>query len=782
VAASRDGFVWLWETASGKKLCRFQTGQKRLVYLAFSADGKSLLTVGPSGQAVAFWEVPTGKCLRRIQAELPAGYDRDRLVPSNEQNAIVSPGLKYLAFQWREPSGNRRIHVRELATGKESPPIHVGGYGGTLALCFSADEKTLMWDDWYFGGGVVFSEVATGKELRRLGDRRRKVAAYNERPEETLAIALSPDGKSLAVCRQSHTVELWDLRSGKSTFPAGKPTTSQLYHWFTDYVGAHMRPALAFSPDGKKLVSSLGGSVIRQFHVDTGKVMPEPGNAHQAPVWTLALSADGKSLATFGSGDPVRFWDWTTGKETRQEELPASATHVAFASEGRFAFAVGNQITFRDHGGTKTWRIVEGEFPPLAALALAPDGAVLATRSYDNPAVQLWDAKGKHLRSLGRVEDGPTFLADGTREATGVVAPDVVFSPDGRSLAGAGPRRQLCLWDVDTGNLLWELPLQAGQVIERFAFSPSGHFLASVQSDGTVTLYEAGSGARRAGFGEADRKNQRVYLAYNYYGKARLTSVTRRAVPVCLAFSPDGRHLATAKDTPTIHLWDVVAGREVGQLKGHEGSVVSLLFSPDGKHLFSGGTDTTVLTWNLARFTNRSAGRAAKLQGQALEGLWSDLASNDAAQAFTAMRQLCASPDEAIALLKQRVRPATEPEAKRLVRLIADLESTRFERRRQAETELAGFGELAEPSLRQALADGPSLNQRQRLERLLNLLGKAPSAEKPRELRAVELLELIGTPAARQLLESLGGGAATARLTRQASRAIHRLDQQSPRH
>jgi RNA polymerase sigma factor (sigma-70 family) len=156
VAVSRAGLVCLWETASGKKLRHFPTGQQRLVHLAFSADGKSLMTLGPSGRGVAVWEVATGKCLQDSRAEMPAGYHRNGLVPFNEQNAIVSPGLKYVAFQWREPSGNRQIHIRELATGKELPPIHVGGYGGTLSLCFSADEKTLMWDDWYTGGASCF--------------------------------------------------------------------------------------------------------------------------------------------------------------------------------------------------------------------------------------------------------------------------------------------------------------------------------------------------------------------------------------------------------------------------------------------------------------------------------------------------------------------------------------------------------------------------------------------------------------------------------------------------
>ena len=764
VAGSRDGALCWWETTSGKRLHQLQTGQKGLLQLAFSADDKSLLTLGTRGETIAIWDLATGKCVRRIEGKAGGGV-------VNDDNAIVSPGWKYLAYLTRPNGDHRLIHIRDLATGTELAPIEAGLKGQTQALCFSADEKTLFWDH-NPARGIVASDAATGKELQRLGYHRR---SDGDGPyDDALAIAVSADGKSLAVCRMSHTIELWDMTSGKCTYPLGKPTEAQLELRCTDASGAYVRPALAFSADGKTLICSLGGETARQFHVDTGREIPGTDDGHRWPVSTLALSDDGKSLYTYGHGDPVRVWDWATGKETGQRRAPDSATHAVFSGEGGIGFATDSAFIFRGTDGERRWKI--GAAP--VSLALSPDGSLVAMRFWPNPEVQVRDAATGQVRyTLAQASDRMEFGTNTLTEVTGVVPAHLVFSPDGRYLAGAGLTRQLCLWDVTTGALLWQLPPESGVAIERFAFSANSLCLATINADRTVTLYESVSGEPRGRLGEAGTKKRTVHLTSAISDFMQM----RRDIPVCLAFSSDGRYLATAKDTPEIHLWDVLAGRELGQLEGHEGGVVSLLFSPDGKRLFSGGSDTTALTWDLTRLTGArraSPGAAPKLNPEDMDALWTDLAGKDATRAFDALRKLSASPEQAVTRIRERVRPAAAPDPKRLAQLPADLDSGQVASRRQAESELEGLGDLAEPALRKALEGDPPLVLRRRVERLLDKLNMS-TAEQTRDLRAVELLEWMGSSDARQVLLSLADGVPGTRLTRVARGVVERMTNQA---
>src|SRR5262249_17083251 len=155
---------------------------------------------------------------------------------------------------------------------------------------------------------------------------------------------------------------------------------------------------------------------------------------------------------------------------------------------GRFAFLAGQEFTLCGADGKKAAIALGDSIPEF--LALSPDGALLASRHFLRPEVHVWDATTlKERFTLGQAGDSPAGRG-AVPETAGVLPQDLVFSPDGRCRAAAGRSRQLCLWDVATGTLRWELPLQTGQAIERFAFSPNGRVLATIQADRTVTLYE----------------------------------------------------------------------------------------------------------------------------------------------------------------------------------------------------------------------------------------------------------------------------------------------------
>src|SRR5262249_55315026 len=134
----------------------------------------------------------------------------------------------------------------------------------------------------------------------------------------------------------------------------------------------------------------------------------------------------------------------------------------------------------------------------------------------------------------------------------------------------------------------------------------------------------------------------------------------------------------------------------------------------------------------------------------------------------------------AVPFLKERLRPAEPADPERIRQLIADLDSQQFAAREAASKELTSLGAEAEPALRAALKGSPSAEHRRRVEAILAVLGsrRVPSPEVPRRLRALQVLEQIGSTEARQHLETLARGAPAAIETREAGAALGRLTRQ----
>jgi hypothetical protein len=202
--------------------------------------------------------------------------------------------------------------------------------------------------------------------------------------------------------------------------------------------------------------------------------------------------------------------------------------------------------------------------------------------------------------------------------------------------------------------------------------------------------------------------------------------------------------------------------------------VNSVAFAPHGKSVASGSVDTTALIWDVSK-VNRPVAPAKALAD--LEICWQALADNDAAKALTAMGDMAAAPKEAVALVKERLKPVPPLDVKVVEGLINQLGSDQYKVREKATGDLVKIGDQIIATLDKAAASNPSPETTKRLQVVrAKLTGLVLQGDRLRAFRAVEVLERIGTREARQVLEALAAGAPESLLTRSAQAALKRYE------
>jgi WD40 repeat protein len=294
--------------------------------------------------------------------------------------------------------------------------------------------------------------------------------------------------------------------------------------------------------------------------------------------------------------------------------------HVVYAceAEGRSPFNAGNTRGYADHPGHKLElaSALKGHTDLVECIAFSTDGNILASGSLDG-TIRTWSvATGTNLRQIhtgngscvafspnGKMLASLWWSGPDTIDtiklwdaATGehvmtfsghIGVKGIAFTPDGKSLASAsGGQSTIKLWDVDTGKNTATLEGHTGSVL-CLAFSPDGKTLASGADHRVKPGRSAGSATIKL-WDVATRKNTTSF-------DAQWESV------MALAFSPDGKTLASGGSKRRVRLWDVATGKNTVDLDGHGDTVSSVAFSPDGKILASGSWDKTIMLWDVSK-------------------------------------------------------------------------------------------------------------------------------------------------------------------------------------
>jgi WD40 repeat protein len=330
------------------------------------------------------------------------------------------------------------------------------------------------------------------------------------------------------------------------------------------------------------------------------------------------------------------------------------------------------------------------------------------------------------------------------------------LSPDGKTMAvayddfrgggGLGFRNAphlVRLWDVASGRETHTL-YGHGHYVLSLAFSPDGQLLITAgEGRSQVFVWDAITGKRVAAVPDG--------------------------LPIgasAVAFSPDGRFLATALPEGAIRLWEVATWTARNEYQGHRDRPTALTFAPGGR-LLSGSLDTTVLAWDIR--PPRVAGTGS------LETAWIDLAEHESSDAFQSMGRFLAVPSEAVKFFADQIKSVAAPDVKHIQKLLAALDSDEFSERESASKTLADLGQQAKPFVEEVAKTTRSAEVRTRTGKILEGLQKK-TPEEIRQLRMVLTLELIDEDGSRNLLKKWTVGRHGALLAEEAAAALKRLE------
>jgi WD40 repeat protein/tetratricopeptide (TPR) repeat protein/tRNA A-37 threonylcarbamoyl transferase component Bud32 len=585
----------LFEAATGRPLGPpipnvFGLGMRRKPPAPFP-DGLRVLT-GADGRTLVIVDVLTG---------------RPRTPPmthgGNVVMACLSPdGRRLATVSGNTPARNGEARVWDTATGK---PLTASLTldTGVEHVAFSPDGTRVL--TYSSGGFLRVWDATTGKPLTESFE-------TFDGPIQTYFPFFSPDGRRLVLC-DDQELRLWDAATGR---PAGDPFKHK----------GVPRPEL-LSPDGRRLVTTFEHQAC-VWDLASGRPLL-PLLDHEGPVSRAVFSPDGRYLLTVTEGGVARLWDTLPIPPAYRPLAEAVAVrHPWLSPDGRRLLRLADQVAeIRDaltgqlvgkplrHEEPVRWAVFSPDGTRIVTLRdkLKPQEGELFVEGLQVSVAQLWDARTGECLAARLRHHGTVFWA--------------AFSPDGRLLATAGEDKTVRLWEAETGRPAGE-PLRHPGRVQGVAFSPDGQTLlthaALDNKEDVLSLWDVSAGRLRYP-GVHTGGNARQRAAFSTDGSRFLVALSEQVrvwdaatgaplgPPLELsetladvAWSPDGRRVATVGQNRTARVWDAATGTPLAATPAHGEEVFFARFSPDGRRLLTGGrprSDSNRLTaylWDAA--------------------------------------------------------------------------------------------------------------------------------------------------------------------------------------
>ncbi|KAG8783335.1 hypothetical protein FRC12_019849 [Ceratobasidium sp. 428] len=371
-------------------------------------------------------------------------------------------------------------------------------------------------------------------------------------PDVVWGVAFSPDGRRIVSACRDGLARVWDAETGAALLSLEGHTNAVV--------------CVAYSPDGQRIASGSWDNTVRIWDSCTGSEVCEPLKGHSGSIQCLAFSAAGKHLASGSDDHLVRIWNIETRMSIfKLDRHSEPVNSIAFSPNGRY-IASGS-----DDKRIIIWDVETGApvLEPLnhtaliLSVAFSPDSSLVVSGDTDL-AVIVWDRT-----TLTRK------LEPFTGHGNGVLATQ--FSPGGDRIVSGSNDCSVRVWNLESGKEIGANLRRHSSPVWSVVWSPNGRRIVSCSSDKTVRIWNA----------EADTRAS--------------TGLSQPPTPIkCVAYSHDGRLLVTGSDDSVLRIWDAATGTVKSKpLRGHWGWLSTVAFSHDDRRIVSGSSDMTIRIWDI---------------------------------------------------------------------------------------------------------------------------------------------------------------------------------------